>query len=384
VQYRPSQGATTQEARSSVRAPNRIRLERRGNEFRIHAGEVGHVATTTGPVVVELPDEVYVGIGVTSHNADVLETGAFSNVRIEPVKRGALLYTSQIAIMDLASKKIEIVYTGPGVIEAPNWSRDGRFLLVNTEGDLFRLPLTTGGRRYLEKLPLGDGGYRCNNDHDLSFDGKRLAFSAASPGSPKSQVFVSDADGSNVRLVTPAAPSYFHGWSPDGKWLAFVAERGDGRYELYRVPAGGGAEERLTFNGGYDDGPEYSPDGQWIYFNSNRGGRWNIWRMPTDGAGGSGDPKAQRLTNDPPEDWFPHLSPDGKWIVFLSFPAGTEGHNDKMEGMELRLMPAPGQELAPPKVEVLSRFYGGQGTINVNSWSPDSSKFAYVIYSPRA
>jgi Tol biopolymer transport system component len=196
-------------------------------------------------------------------------------------------------------------------------------------------------------------------------------------------VFVADADGGNVRLVTPAAPSYFHGWSPDGEWLAFVAERGDGRYELYRVPAGGGAEERLTFSGGYDDGPEYSPDGQWIYFNSNRGGRWNLWRMPPDGAGGPGDPKAQRLTSDAPEDWFPHLSPDGKWIVFLSFPHGTEGHNDKMEGMELRLMPAPGRELGSSKVEVLSRFHGGQGTINVNSWSPDSSKFAYVIYEPR-
>jgi Tol biopolymer transport system component len=383
LQFRTSPGGKTEEARSSVRAPNRIRLERRGNSFRMHAGEIGHVSTGTGPVLLDLRDPVYVGIGVTSHNADLLETGVFSNVRVEPVKRGDLRYTSQIAIMDLATRKVEIVYTAPGVIEAPNWSRDGKFLLVNTEGDLYRLPLNTGGRRRLEKVRLGQGGYRCNNDHDLSFDNKRLAFSAASPSSPKSQVFVADADGGNVRLVTPAAPSYFHGWSPDGEWLAFVAERGDGRYELYRVPAGGGAEERLTFSGGYDDGPEYSPDGQWIYFNSNRGGRWNLWRMPPDGAGGPGDPKAQRLTSDAPEDWFPHLSPDGKWIVFLSFPHGTEGHNDKMEGMELRLMPAPGRELGSSKVEVLSRFHGGQGTINVNSWSPDSSKFAYVIYEPR-
>jgi TolB protein len=384
LQFRRTAGGKTEETRSSVRAPNRIRLERRGSSFRIQAGEVGHVATSTGPAIVELEDPVYVGIGVTSHNADLLETAVFSNVRVQPVKRGEPLYDSQIAIMDLATRKIDIVYTAPGVIEAPNWSRDGRYLLVNTEGDLYRLPLNTGGRRWLEKVPLGQGGYRCNNDHDLSFDNKRLAFSAASPASPKSQVFVSDADGKNVRLVTPAAPSYFHGWSPDGNWLAFVAERGDGRYELYRVPAEGGREERLTFSGGYDDGPEYSPDGQWIYFNSNRGGRWNIWRMPPDGAGGPGDPKAQRLTSDEPEDWFPHLSPDGKWIVFLSFPPGTEGHNDKMEGMELRLMPAPGRDVGTPKVEVLSRFYGGQGTINVNSWSPDSTKFAYVIYEPRA
>lgn len=287
-------------------------------------------------------------------------------------------YLSHIAVYDLASRSSRVIYRGEGVIEAPNWSRDGKFLLVNTRGDLFRLPL--GGSR-LEKLELGAGGYVCNNDHDLSADGRQLAFSASSAASPKSQVFVSDADGKDVRLVTPAAPSYFHGWSPDGRYLAFVAERGDGRYELYRVPAAGGAEERLTFLGGYDDGPEYTPDGEWIYFNSNRGGRWNIWRIPPSGAG-PGDELAEQITSDEPEDWFPHISPDGKSIVFLSFPPGTEGHNDKMPGMLLRLIHAPGKDAKAGKIEVLSELYGGQGTINVNSWSPDSKQFAYVSYEP--
>jgi TolB protein len=287
-------------------------------------------------------------------------------------------YLSHIAIYDLASRSSRVIHRGEGVIEAPNWSRDGKFLLVNTGGDLFRLPL--GGSR-LEKLELGAGGYVCNNDHDLSADGRLLAFSASSPASPKSQVFVADASGAGVRLVTPAAPSYFHGWSPDSRFLAFVAERGNGRYELYRVPAAGGAEERLTFVGGYDDGPEYTPDGQWIYFNSNRGGRWNIWRIPPDGAG-RGDELAEQVTSDEPEDWFPHISPDGRAMVFLSFPSGTEGHNDKMPGMQLRLMPTPGKNAAAGKIEVLTEFYGGQGTINVNSWSPDSKQLAYVIYEP--
>lgn len=287
-------------------------------------------------------------------------------------------YLSHITVYDLPTHTSRVVYSGPGVIEAPNWSRDGKYLLVNTRGDLYRLPF--GARPELEKVPLA-GGYVCNNDHDLSADDKHLAFSASSPASKKSQVFVSDASGANVRLVTPKAPSYFHGWSPDSRFLAFVAERGDGRYELYRVPAAGGAEERLTFVGGYDDGPEYTPDGHWIYFNSNRGGRWNIWRIPPDGAGPK-DARAQQVTNDDPEDWFPHISPDGKLIVFLSFPHGTEGHNDRMAGMQLRLMAAPGKEPAAGKIEVLEQFYGGQGTINVNSWSPDSRQFAYVRYEP--
>jgi Tol biopolymer transport system component len=289
-------------------------------------------------------------------------------------------YLSHITVYDLPSHSSRVIYSGEGVIEAPNWSRDGKFLLVNTRGDLFRLPLGVA-RPELEKLALGSGGYVCNNDHDLSADGRLLAFSASSPASAKSQVFVSDADGQNVRLVTPQAPSYFHGWSPDARFLAFVAERGDGRYELYRVPAAGGAEERLTFVGGYDDGPEYTPDGRWIYFNSNRGGRWNLWRIPSDGAG-PGDVRAQQVTRDEPEDWFPHMSPDGRLIVFLSFPPGTEGHNDKMPGMLLRLIEAPGADAAAQHVRVLQEFYGGQGTINVNSWSPDSKQFAYVRYEP--
>jgi len=291
-------------------------------------------------------------------------------------------YLSHVTVYDLPTRSSRVVFSGEGIIEAPNWSRDGKYLLVNTRGALFRLPL--GGQRpELEPIRLGDGGYVCNNDHDLSADGTQIAFSASSAVSAKSQVYVCDASGAKVRLVTPKAPSYFHGWSPDSHFLAFVAERGDGNYELYRVPAAGGAEERLTSTGGYDDGPEYAPDGRWIYFNSNRGGRWNIWRMPPEGAGAK-DARAERVTSDEPEDWFPHVSPDGKRIVFLSFPPGTEGHNDRMPGMLLRLIDAPTERAEARSIEVLEELYGGQGTINVNSWSPDSERLAFVRYEPVA
>ncbi len=303
-------------------------------------------------------------------------------------------YGSKITVYDLAARSATVLYQSEAVIEAPNWSRDGRFLLVNTGGDLYRLPVKGAGETQFEKINLGDGGYRCNNDHDFSKDGKWLAFSASSPSSQQSQVYLARADGSGVKLMTPASPSYFHGWSPDGKWLAFVGRR-DNKFELYRVPAAGGVEQRLTSKGGYDDGPEYTPDGKWIYFNSNRSGGWDIWRMPAavaakgasldgppDGAGPN-DAKAEQVTNDALEDWFPHISPNGKWMVFLSFPKGAAGHNDRMDGVALRLMPTPGKKLKPAKIEVLTKFFGGQGTINVNSWSPDSKKFAYVVYEPR-
>ncbi|MDQ6665906.1 MAG: transporter, partial [Acidobacteriota bacterium] len=153
----------------------------------------------------------------------------------------------------------------------------------------------------------------------------------------------------------------------------------NGNFDIYRVPFDGGPEERLTTSPGYDDGSEYSPDGKWIYFNSNRSGSWDIWRMPASGAG-QDDSKARQITNDELEDWFPHLSPDGKWLVLISFEKGIPNHPAN-QNVVLRIMPAPGATPSPtPKLREIVKLFGGQGTINVNSWSPDSKRFAYVSY----
>ena len=285
-------------------------------------------------------------------------------------------YASRIMIYDVERQSATLVHQADTVWEAPNWSRDGQFLLANSDGKLYRIPVAGGGQPQVLAL---DPSLRCNNDHDFSPDGKLIAISASSPTSRQSQVYVANADGSNVRLIVSAAPAYFHGWSPDGKYLSFVANRDKKQYDLYRVPAAGGEEERLTSDPANDDGTDYAPDGKWIYFNSERGGGWNIWRMPADGAGPE-DRKAQRLTSDAPEDWFPHPSPDGKWVLFLSFPPGTQGHNDRAARIQLRMIPAPGDTVREVAPKVITEFSGGQGTINVNSWSPDSKRFAYVTY----
>jgi Tol biopolymer transport system component/acetyl esterase/lipase len=383
LQFRREANGPTREVKSALSMPARLRIERRGNSFAAYAGKAGQPMEAIGPETVELSGPVYVGIGVCSHDANVLETAIFSGVQIEQPRAPApqQQYRSHVTVFDLATRRPRTVYSGDGIIEAPNWSRDGRFLLVNTNGNLYRLPVTPGAEAKLEQIDLG-GPYRCNNDHDYSPNGKLLGFSASSPSSRQSQVYVANADGSGVKLLTPVAPSYFHGWSPDGKWLAFVGQR-NGKYELFRVSVDGGPEERLTSKGAYDDGPEYSPDGKWIYFNSDRSGGWDIWRIPASG-GGAGDVKAEQVTNDPMEDWFPHVSPDGRKMILIAFPPGTKGHNDRMPGMTLRMMPVPGGKVKPAKIETLATFFGGQGTINVNSWSPDSSQFAYVVYEPVA
>jgi TolB protein len=285
-------------------------------------------------------------------------------------------YSSKVVIFDVNSKSAKVVHQADGVWEAPNWSRDGKFLLANSGGKLYRIPVDGGTAPQAIDL---DPSIRCNNDHDFSPDGTLLAISASSPTSRQSQIYVANADGTNHRLVVSATPSYFHGWSPDGRYLSFVANRDGKQYDLYRVPTAGGEEERLTVDPAHDDGTDYSPDGKWIYFNSERGGGWNIWRMPSDGAG-PGDRKAQRVTNDELEDWFPHPSPDGKSVLFLSFPAGTKGHNDRNLPVQIRLLPLPGDTVQDVRPQLIVEITGGQGSINVNSWAPDSRRFAYVAY----
>jgi TolB protein len=302
--------------------------------------------------------------------------------RIVALEQNPKNVRSRISIFDLETKKTTVLFSADKLWEAPNWSPDGKYLLANSGGKLYSFALDGGADMQPAKLALDDA-YQCNNDHDISTSGKLLAFSATNGDAKGSQIFVSASSGANPRLLTENVPSYFHSWSPDGNWLAFAGQR-NGNFNLFRVRATGGPEERLTSAAAYDDGPDYSPDGQWIYFNSNRSGSWDIWRIPSEGAG-PGDAKALRVTSDPMEDWFPHPSPDGKWLVFLSFPKGTPGHDVKtnVELRMLRLRPGAARGVKPAKnksIRVLTTLFGGQGTINVNSWSPDSKRFAFVSY----
>jgi TolB protein len=268
---------------------------------------------------------------------------------------------SLITIRSADGKHSQVIYTSKDIVEAPNWSPDGKYLLLNSKGKLWKLPVKGG---QLEPVESGEIG-RINNDHGITRDGKWFAISAG-------QIYVLPSSGGKPRQITTLTPSYFHGWSPDGKTLAYCAQR-DKNFDLYSISIDGGQERRLTTHPEYDDGPDYSPDGKWIYFNSLRTGSWDIWRIPAAGAGPN-DEKAERITSDDFEDWFPHPSPDGKWILFVSFEKGTVGHPAN-KNVKIRRMPMKGG-----KIETIAELFGGQGTMNVNSWSPNSKQFAYVSY----
>jgi Tol biopolymer transport system component len=255
-----------------------------------------------------------------------------------------------------------VIFHTTNLIEAPNWSRDGKELFFNSVGRIYRLPATGG-----TPGPVSTGTCtRCNNDHGLSPDGTQLAISDQSL-TGKSLIYIVPITGGTPRQITTNGPSYWHGWSPDGSTLAFCGER-NGEFDIYTIPAAGGDEKRLTTAKGLDDGPDYSPDGQFIYFNSERTGTMQIWRMHPDGSG------QEQVTSDNFNNWFPHPSPDGKWLVFLSYDKDVTEHPAN-KSVRLRLMPLGGGP-----IRQLARLFGGQGTINVPSWSPDSREVAFVSY----
>ena len=285
---------------------------------------------------------------------------------------------SRMFIYDLHDSSSHLVYTADSVWEAPNWSPDGKYLISNHDGGIYRLTFRPDGTAEPRRLAI-PSTYNCNNDKALSPDGAQLAFSATPAGESGSEVYLADARGDGLHQITHITPSYFHGWSPDGKTLAFVAQRnGGGQFDIYSIPVAGGPEQRLTQNVHHDDGPDYSPDGKWIYINSDRSGKEAIWRFPANGAG-PGDAKAQKVVSDALEDWFPHISPDGTKMVYIGYPAGTPTHNPRDVAIQLKLVPIDGDRVGTsPKV--LVKATGGQGTMNVNSWAPDSMRFAYVTY----
>lgn len=287
---------------------------------------------------------------------------------------------SRLEIYDLATGNRRIVRQDSVRFEAPNWTRDGKFLVINEKGLLYKVAVADG-----QKTVINTGSATtCNNDHGLTPDSRTIIISAnaSNPGGTNrpSNVFTLPFSGGEPTRITAQGPSYWHGVSPNGQTLAFVGERpvgtdGKSDFDIYTIPIGGGTETRLTTTPGLDDGPDYSPDGQYIYFNSFRTGKMHIWRMRADGT------QPEQLTNDQYSNWFPHPSPDGRWVLFISYLEDQKAVHPADKSVMLRLMDTrkPGRA-AVSQFKELARFTGGQGTINVPCWSPDSKSFAFVSY----
>ena len=372
LQFRRDFDLDTEEVSDGNLAVDIIQLERHGDNYTMRAAKFGAPLTTVGSIDLAMGDSVLAGLAICSHNADVLEKATVKNVRINiPAPAGFRPYQdysgSRLEILDVETGLRHIVYKSSDPLEAPNWTRDGAALIYNSKGLLYRFNLETG-----EPVQINTGfATRNNNDHVISWDGKKLGISHHVEGEAGggSAIFTVPIEGGTPKRITDKTPSYFHGWSPDDTYLIYTAER-NGQYDIYKI-ADGEKEVQLTNQPRLDDGSEYSPNGLWIYFNSARSGTMQIWRMKPDGS------EPQQLTFDKWNNWFPHISPDGKTVLFLSYPPDVDAEDHPhYKHVMLRKMPFEGGEPT-----VLAYLYGGQGTINVPSWSPDSKKIAFVSYS---
>jgi Tol biopolymer transport system component len=373
LQYRTKDGNITEEIKSVQAHFNIVQLQKEGNTITVKAAHTGEPLQLIGKIDIEYgADEFYVGLFGCSHNADVTEEFELTNVRYTiPAAANFVPYKdyigSKMEILDVQTGLRKVIYESKVSFEAPNWTHDGKFLIYNSKGKLYRISVD-GGQP--EEINTGFATAN-NNDHGLSFDGKMLAISHhAADREGKSTVYILPVSGGEPKVITDKSPSYWHGWSPDGKYLIYTGER-DGVFDIYRKPVAGGSEVRLTSTPGLDDGSEYSPDGKYIYFNSNRTGTMQIWRMNADGS------NQQQITFDDYNDWFPHISPDGKSIIFISYPnTVASGDHPYYKHVMLRYLPLNGGS-----IRVLAHIYGGQGTFNVPSWSPDGKKVAFVSCS---
>jgi TolB protein len=393
LQWRPYRGMYMRDPEDELffakKGGQTIQLQRIGNVVTMKIAHPGEPLQLVGSHEMDgMKNEVLAGLYILSHDSNVVAHARAWNVRIDqPVhdpytsdphvqaKPINEVLGSRLETIDIASGERRVIFQGPGRLEAPNWMPGGKQLLFNQGGLLYTIPVS-GGKP--EKLNTGSVSAN-NNDHAISFDGKMLGISSHRDGLPGwgSTVYTVPITGGEPKLVTPSTPSYLHGWHPNNEELAIVAQRNNtGVFNIYKVSLKDGKETALTHNStGHVDGPEYSPDGRYIYYNADVSGTMQIWRMKADGSG------KEQLSFDEYHNWFPHISPDGKWVVFISFPPDIDpGDHPSYKHVMLRLMPLT----APGSIKVIAYLYGGQGSLNVPSWAPDSKRLAFVSNSVKS
>jgi len=364
LQYRDSDGADTHEVESNVFVLQTAWIEKRGDViYAFVIDKDGRLQPSGAATRLPLTGSFY--IGVCSHDKDVVEKAVFSKVKLTklPPVDGKPVLLSALETVTIASTDRRVAYVAPSHFEAPNWSPDGSFLIFNQNGKIYHLALDGTDPAFVS-IGLEQ---HVNNDHSISPDGQFIAISDQLGANQESSIYVVPIAGGTPRQIMQGSPSYCHGWSLDGKMLAFTGQR-EGNFDIYTIPVAGGREKCMTTAEGLDDGPDFSPDGQFIYFCSERSGSMQIWRMKDDGS------DQKQVFTDESNNWFPHISPDGKWMVFLAYAKGISDRPTE-KNVELRLM-----SMQDKRVHLLAKLFGGQGTISMPSWSPDSLKLAFVSY----
>jgi TolB protein len=377
MQFRLFPGDVTREVETAVSAPHWVRIEKRGEFAYVSVADSREALRFSGASMhLRLSGDFYVGLAVCSHDKDITETAIFRHLEIRqlssPTQAGELWST--LETVKVASTDRRVAYTAPERFAAPNWSHDGTAIVFAQGGTLQRFSLDPAPYPSLgvqaavnaHPTPLHTGVPAPLSDaHGFSPDGTQLAVSAMAPGA--SHIYVLSADGGIPRVVPTGISAVWSSWSADGRTLAFTGQHGD-QTNIYTVPAQGGAETHLPYQRGHNENADFSTDGDWIYFSSDRTGTMQIWRMHADGSA------QEQLLTEAGNDLSPHPSPDGKWLVYIAFPIGAPGHGEQMA--ELRLL-----SLSDRKPRLLATLLASPGTIPMPSWSPDSTRVAFISYA---
>ncbi len=370
LQYRRTKGAITQSIGLNIDPPRRVRLEKHGDHFSIFLSNHGEPLHQVGASIkVHLDAPFYVGIGLSAHNPTVPEKAIFSNVELKQLAPPATpeqetLYSTLQAIEIAEDHSLDtILLSEPGRFMAPNWSRDGKSLAFTRDGRIYTISTAGGAPQLLDVGNLTN----CSGSHGFSPDGKWFALTCAAADNPDHRVYIIPATGGTPRLLTQNT-AWFHSWSPDGKTVLFTRGGGHGTGNIYSISVDGGPETALTTGAGLSDDPDYSPDGKYVYFNTDRWGGMQIGRMRPDGS------EPEQITFDEFKNWTPHPSPDGKSIVFISYDPSVTTHAAN-EDISLRIL-----STSDNKIRVLVNLVGGDGSMNVANWSPDSKSLAFVSY----
>lgn len=375
LQFRDAKSATTQSIELNIDPPKRLRIEKHGDEFTMFVSFHGEPLHQVGAATkMHLDEPFYAGIGLSAHDPNTTETATFAHLELKPLAAPAAapqmaLYSSLKAIeIDPGARRAIVAYTTKARAMAPNWSRDRKTLIFVQDGKMFRVAADGLGDRGVtaERIDTGDA-IGCNGSHGLSPDGKWLAITCAMPSNPGNRVYIIPTSGGEPRMVTANPDSYFHTWSPDGKTIVFTRPS-HGAGNIYAISVDGGAETALTTGSGMSDDPDYSPDGQYIYFNTDRWGGMQIARMHADGSA------VEQVTHDNFRNWSPHPSPDGKSIVYIAYPPDVTTHAANKD-VALHLL-----STSDGSIRVLTSFVGGDGSMNVPNWAPDSKSLAFVTY----
>jgi len=377
LQYRKADGDETLHEVSTDSFPDVVQLERIGNKYIMSTAKLGNPFTSVEVTNDNLKNEVFVGLYICSHDSKIIEKTVFSNVRI--IKPTAVDFRpyrdyigSNMEIMNVETGLRKNLFHSAHSLQAPNWVNNDKELVYNSNGCLYKYTFETG---IVEQINTGFATNN-NNDHVFSLDESILGISNHNPDDDNtSSIYIMNPKGDSIpKKITQdkVGASYLHSISPDNKTMIFTANR-KGKYDIYGIDIETRKEFQLTDTKDLDDGSEFSPDGKHIYFNSNRTGNMQLWRMNADGSN-----QTQLTFDENYKDWFPHISPDGKWLVFISFPPDIGfGDHPFYKHCTLRLMPTDLSE----KPKIIAYIYGGQGSINVPSWSKDSKHIAFVTNS---